>query len=170
MKQVFGFWSLLSLKSLQSHAPNVTYLTPVRIKGYERLFSVWDPLGFTKTFPEISWIWFCALNLRESNYKDNGVNGVLFSVSDEEFDELKMREQEYDLFSTECFDFKTDVSLWECYFFSANKSESEYNYWCKAQEKYLEVCLDWAKSHGEEFYKEFLKTTFIWNENLENYV
>lgn len=168
MKQVFGFGSLINLDSLRTSAPNVRKVTPWYIKWYRRDFSVWDPLGFTKTFPEIQWIGFCALDVQRSMYKQSEVNGIVFSVSDEEFEEIKIREQEYDIIETESFAFDTDESLWVCYFFSANKNNGEYNFGCPAQEKYLKVCLEWAKEHWEAFYIQFLETTYIWDENLTN--
>lgn len=169
MKQVFWFWSLLNFKSLQVSAPSVEIVKPCYIKWFKRNFSVWDPLGFTKTFPEIQWIWFCALDIQKSINMLDVVNGIVFKVSDKEFEQIKIREQEYDILNAQCFDFENHKNLWNCFFFSANKNNWEYNYWCKAQNKYLEVCLDWAKEYGEEFYNQFLETTFIWDKDLINY-
>lgn len=170
MKQVFGFGSLMSLKSLQVSAPSVEKVTPVYINWYRRDFSIWDPLGFTKTFPEICWTWFCALDVQVSNDQETQVNGVMFHVSNEEFEEIKIREQEYNIIEAECFGFFTYESLWNCYFFSANKNNWVYNHGCKAQEKYLQVCLEWAKNYGDMFYTQFLETTYIWNKDLTHYV
>lgn len=170
MKKIFWFGSLLSLESLKASGPDVKKLIPAYIHGFKRTFSLWDPIWFTTSQKDLSGIWFCALDIQKTGSHDDVINGVVFSVSDEDFECIKVREQEYDIVSIECFDFKTQQSLWEHFFFSANKNNGEYKKWCLAQKRYLEVCLDWAKEHGELFYEQFLKTTYIGSETLQEWL
>lgn len=170
MKQIFWFGSLMSLSSIKASAPGVSEVTPAYVRWFIRDFSIWCPEWFTATFPDIKWIWFCALDIKRSVRDSNLVNGVIFQVSDEEFEEIKIREQEYDIISSSCFDFVSHENIWECFFFSANKNNGKYNHGCKAQETYLKVCLDGAKEQGDDFYEQFLKTTYLDDKPLQDHV
>ena len=77
------------------------------------------------------------------------------------FAALLEREVGYELIKTVIYDLETHDELGEAYLFSGNKNDGTFTFGCKAQERYLNVCLEGAKSLGPEFYENFLKTTYI---------
>lgn len=162
----FGFGSLINKESLISTVNEVWVIKPCYIKWYFRDFSVWDPLGFTKTQSDVLNLPFCALDVKKSSNKSSRVNWVLFSITKKYFDDLLSREQEYSLLKTEVYDFNNELNIWSVYFFSSNKNNWEYSFNSKSQDRYLKICLDWAKSFGKVFYNNFLNTTFIWDKKL----
>jgi cation transport regulator ChaC len=160
-KVIFGFGSLLSLDSLQASAPDVIDVLPAYIHGFKRDFSLWDPIGFSKTNLDVAGIPFCALDLNPSLSSKVRVNGVVFTVSDSSFKDILEREREYRPIKTNAYDFISNEIIGECLLFSAAKNNGTYHFGSRAQARYLQICLKGAEEHGEKFYKEFLETTFI---------
>lgn len=150
--------------------PDVKEIRPAYIKGLKREFSLWDPLGFTETNLDVAGEPFCALDIHLSTDKNQQVNGVCFEVSERYFENLLIREQEYELIQTEGFDFFTDKTLGTVFAFSANKRNGHYYDSSKAQQRYLEVCLQGAKDFGEDFYEEFLASTLLDGEPLSAFL
>ena len=165
-KVIFGFGSLINRESLKATVSDAYDIKPCFIKGFVRDFSLWDSVGFTETNLNLKATPFCALDVKKVNDVSKIVNGVMFKTSETHFNDLLRREQGYDLIETEVYDFKTGNPLGSAFLFSANKNNGKYNFGCKAQERYLSVCLSGAKAFGEKFYSEFLDTTFIENRCL----
>lgn len=162
-KIVFGYGSLLNQASLRRTIPDAENIVPCFIRGFKRDFSVWDPIGFRNG--EYANIGFCALDVKASN-PDSRVNGVLFEMGDTHFDGLLDREQEYKQIQANAYDYTTGKLLQEAILFSANKDNGTYSFESGAQENYLKICLNGAKSYGDGFYAEFLRSTHIANKPL----
>lgn len=165
-KLVFGFGSLINQGSLRLTAPGAFDVQPSYIQGFKRNFSVWDPIGWTKTNQHLQGIPFAALDIQATSQKQALVNGVVFKVSESDFAHLVEREREYTTLTTIAFNFADATKLGECTVFSAGKNNGSYVFDCEAQTEYLDLCLEGAEQFGEEFYQTFLDTTFIGNQQL----
>lgn len=165
--QIFGYGSLINEKSLRATVPDAFDLRLTFIKGFVRDFSLWDSEGFTETNLDVAGIPYCALDVKSVVDQNSRVNGVVFSVNSNYFDNLLKREQGYELVKTIGYGFHTNEKIGECYVFSANKNNGEFDTNSKAQKRYLEVCLSGAKGHGQKFYKEFMATTYIGKVSLD---
>lgn len=128
--------------------------------GFRREFSKWDPEGWKSMYPELAGVPFCAVDVIPDT-EDAPVNGVTFSVDADYLPALKRREIGYKLLKTPAFDFETGKSLGECFVFSSNLRDGTYAFEEPAQERYTKLCLDAAREHGEDFYRQFLRTTYI---------
>lgn len=156
----FGYGSLINSKSLQASVPSAKP-RPAYIKGFRRCFNLWNPAGFTTTNLDVTGIPFCALDV--SKLEDGGtrVNGVAFELDNASFEAMQVREAEYKLIITTCYDYNSDESLGECFVYSAGKNNGVFDQENEAQQRYLQICLDGAKEYGDTFYQEFVRNTFI---------
>ena len=161
---VFGYGSLLNQKSLRRTIPDAENIVPCFIKGFKRDFSVWDPIGFRSG--EHANVGFCALDVKKDSNPNSRVNGILFEMSENHFDSLLDREQGYRPVQVNAYDYATGKLLQEAILFSADRNNGTYSFESSAQENYLKICLDGAKSYGDDFYSEFLKSTYIDNKSL----
>ena len=171
-KIIFGFGTLVNTNSLKRTVPNATHIKACYIKGFERNFNLWDPIGFkeTKVEKEIMGVPHCALDVQTTTNKDSTVNGVMFQMDNTHFEELKLREKEYNLIETNIYDFESNEIIGSGYLFSANKDNGTFNFKCMAQLKYLDICLEGAKEFGNDFYTQFLKSTYIENKPLNQVI
>lgn len=163
---IFGFGSLINRDSLLVTASRARSMQPATITGFRREFSMWDPVGFSETNPDVAGIAHCALDVIPDAGSDSVVNGVAFSVDADDFAALKQREVEYMAIVTQVYDFETNQLLGDCYVFSSGKRDGNFAHNNIAQQRYLEVCLDGARQFGQEFFDEFLRTTYIGEQNI----
>jgi cation transport regulator ChaC len=158
---IFGFGSLINLESLKATAPDAFGIRACYIKGFRRDFSLWNPIGWHKTNLDLAGEAFCALDVKSHSEPEARVNGIIFRVSEASYKRLIKRERGYSLVKTTAYCFESDEKVGECFVFSANKNDGTYNFDSKAQQRYLEVCLEGARLYGEPFYREFLDRAFI---------
>ena len=166
---LFGFGSLMEPDSLKASAPDACNLRPSYIVGFVRDFNLWDEVGFTETNLDVGGQPFCALNVRGTGKSDSRVNGVTFQVSTEGLKQLRRREAAYKIVETAAFDFYTHKFIDECFLFSAHKNSGVFDFGSPAQMRYLSLCLRGARHYGEDFYKEFLRTTLIGGKPLREF-
>ncbi len=163
---IFGYGSLMDDESLRATVPNAQNVKPAYIKGFRREFNKLDPIGWKSSNLDLAGIPMCAVDV--ASFKDNErVNGVTFTFEPDYVAELKRREVGYELIETAAYDFHTDEATGLCFVFSCNSNDGEYLFGNPAQERYLEVCLRAAKEFGDDFYREFLATTYIGDKTLE---
>jgi cation transport regulator ChaC len=160
---LFGYGSLLSRESLLASVPEASAFVPAYIRGFRRVFNFSDTDGFIKTNLDVAGEAFCAANIEAVPDQDSVVNGALFTVKQEDLPGLIDREHGYELVCTEAYDFETKRLLGQCGTFLAddNQNVGEFIHNGAAQLRYLQVCLDGARSHGNEFYELFLQSTHI---------
>jgi cation transport regulator ChaC len=157
---IFGYGSLLNLDSLKATIADPGEIKAAYIRGFRRDFSLWDKQGFTDTNPAVANIPHCALDVQKGNATAE-VNGVCFAVNEDQFAKLLEREHDYELVKTMAYDFHTNEPIGACAFFSAHKHNGTYDFDNKAQQRYLEICLEGAKEFGAAFYQTFLDTTYL---------
>jgi hypothetical protein len=158
---IFGFGSLLNVDSLRATVPSAFSIRPSYIKGFVRDFSVWDAVGFHDLELGVIGDPYCAVDVKKITDTNSRVNGITFKLDTIHFQELLKREHDYNLITTEAYDFETNKQIGVCSLFSSNKNDGSYDFDSIAQESYLQVCLSGARQHGVAFYQEFLDTTFI---------
>ena len=165
---IFGYGSLLQEESLKATVPSAKNIRPVYIKGFRRVFTLWDPVGWTETNLDLKDIPFCGVDAVPTSDKNATVNGVVFEVSADELPALLEREKEYDLIEVAAYDFSTDEPVGTCLVFSSGKETGAYDFDSEAQKRYLDVCTEGAASFGEDFLQQFLVTTYINDVSLKN--
>ena len=165
-KQIFGYGSLINKQSLLRTAPDATDIRPCYLKGFRRAFNLWNPKGWQKANLDLAGIPYCAVDISETSDTEAKVNGVLFTVHNDDLIELVKREYEYKLIESTAYDFETGEVIAGCALFSSCKNNGAYAHGTPAQTKYLEVCLEGAQEFGEEFYQMFLETTYIGNQRV----
>ncbi len=163
---IFGYGSLIGLSSTQATAPEVKKLRAAYIRNYTRSFSLHDPVGYTDENLDVANIPFCGLDVQPSSNPEDRVNGVVFAVNDVDLQAMLIREQEYETPMVAVFDFATNEQIGKAMVFSACKNNGSYDQTNPAQVRYLEDMLAGAKSFGEEFYQEFIQTTYIGDKSL----
>lgn len=166
---LFGFGSLISPESLKSTAPNAQAIKPAYIKGFLREFNLWDPLGYTDTNLDLAGIPFTALDVSKTEDSAARVNGVVFTVNQDDFKQLLIREQEYQLVETMAYDYETGTPLGTCAVFSAGKNNGTYSFDSAPQKRYLDNYLKAARSYGQKYYDEILDTTYINGRKLKQF-
>lgn len=159
-KLIFGYGSLISKDSLMATSPNATEVQPAYIKGFIRDFSFWDALGYTETNLDLAGIPMCSLNVREAGRK-NRVNGVIFIVDSEDYKALLVRERGQDPLTTVAYDYKTDKKIGECVVFASKKLSGSFDFGNPAQLRYLHVALEASRKISNQFYKDFINSTYI---------
>lgn len=162
---IFGYGSLISKESLYATVKNAKNAQPALIKGFRREFSKWDSEGFHSSNLDLAGIPYCAVDVITDT--KNVVNGVVFEVDETDLGALKHRETGYAIIETPAYCFKTGKPLGGCFVFSSNACNGKYENGNPAQERYLKICLEGAKEYGDDFYKQFLATTYIGNKSLD---
>lgn len=163
---IFGFGSLINTDSLRSTVLEASDIKPAYVKGFIRKFNLWDSIGFRTDTPGFMDIPYCALDVKKISDPKSKVNGIAFKVDNAQLDKLKNRERGYKLVKTSVYDFETDKKLGEGHLFSACKNDGKYEFGSRVQSRYLGICLEGAKKFGDEFYREFLNSTYIEDEPL----
>lgn len=160
----FGYGSLMNKDSLQETIPYVLRIIPAFIRGYRREFGVWDPEGFTGEN------WFhtgeYALNIKKIADATSRVNGILICIPSEYKSELLRREDGYIEVYETAYDFYSAEKLGRAEVFEAIKDDDRFLFGSRDQEEYLKICLAGARSFGEEFYLDFIETTYIGEHRL----
>ena len=157
MIRIFGYGSLLDERSLRSTAPSAKNIIPAKLFGFVRVFN----LNAKTRICSQNNLPIAALNIEKSEI-NQFVNGIAFEVSKRDFDNLIKRECGYELVQVEVCDYFDSKNVMKVYFFRTLHYEAyPYQFDSLTQQKYLNLCLRGAKIFGEEFYNDFLKTTFI---------
>ena len=108
----------------------------------------------------------CALNVTPDDRPGARVNGVVYDMSEEYFKDLLSRERDYGYVETDVYDFYSDEKIGTAFVFSANRTEGHFDFSSPAQLRYVKICAEAARKFGQEFYGEFMSSTFIDGEPL----
>ena len=153
---VIGYGSLMNKDEFQSKNFKL-----VRVKGWGRIFnrinlrSAWEKYGKGNKIGTLNVV------------KSPGLyfNALAYKVSDKDFQKLIEREVDYHTEKAEAYDFETNEKVEEVTFFVSNKKTKDGKQILRENimpnPKYLEVCRRGAYSWGDNFGKEFDKSTFL---------
>ncbi len=159
--QIFGYGSLINKESLLATTPSATNIRPAIIKGFMRDFSVWDEAGFTETNLDLAGQPYCAVDVRADSDTTALVNGVVFTIPDDELVRLKQREKDYQTIETIAYDFATHDPLGKSLLFISGKNNGKFIKDSPAQQRYYDICCRSAREYGDDFYTMFIATTKI---------
>jgi len=139
--------------------PEANFLGIDKLSGYRRVF---DVESYNLKDSETG-IFACALNLSEDENID--VFGALFDIPEDSFQELAKRETRYG-------DVKIKLESGKSATTFIAENHDRYNYVLnnKTQDEYLKICLDAAKSYGDEFLDNFLDSTYIGETTLRDWI
>lgn len=158
---IFGYGSLINIKSLQATVPGATEVKPAYIKGHRREYSKLDPIGWRSHHTELSGIAYCALDVVPHTDTDSIVNGVIFNVDELELEALIKREEGYKIIRTPAYDFFQHELLGDCLLFSSGLQDGIFEHDNTAQTTYHTICLDGCNAIDQSFYDMFMSTTHI---------
>lgn len=164
MKQIkiFGYGSLINEQSLRKTVPNAKNIKPCKLYGFVRVFNIEE-----KRFSPITNKPKTVLNIEKSEFNQY-VNGISFEISMQEFQALQEREKQYEIVQAEIENYENKNNISKAMVFRVKHFEAfDYQYNNKDQENYLNICLEGSKEISKEFYNDFLKTTFIGKQTLE---
>jgi len=153
MIKIFGYGSLLNIKSLKETVPSARDVIPSKINGYVRIFNMPSPYRRS----EIDGKPCSVLNIKKSK---GILNGICFNMDEEDLKILSIREKGYDLIDVEAEDVYGVIHMAKTFKATKNK-KCDFIYESKKQKEYLEMCFNGCKAIGKEFLKEFMETTFI---------
>lgn len=171
MSAIVAYGSLLNQKQsgLRSHL--LTIVCPVTVKGYRRIFNqepTWRKGNDRRR---------AVLSIVQSD--SDHFNGLLLALTDNDnFSELDERERGYDrvLVPHACIAYSANTHYlseskfsFKQTFVYIGKPEKK-NDSILPNEDYLHLCLRGAKQWGEEFYEQFLQTTYIGSLNLKTFL
>ena len=153
---IFGYGSLINVKSVQRSLPKVDDLIPVRITGYQREFRI---ASSYRVDHDIG-LPISVLNLVKS--ADSKVNGVAFFVDDSDYEILCDREKVYQPKPCIMTLLNDTREAFEGVFFQAvNKPLYPFLEESKVQFDYLQECLAGCDNFGDDFKQEFRESTFF---------
>jgi cation transport regulator ChaC len=157
--KIFGYGSLLCHISRLGSAPSCQNdFVIARLDGYKREFVVPSNHRICKDLTPTS-----ALNITQS--KNHHLNGIVFEVNSECLENLKKRECIYDFVKVQPIDNAGNVI--NCYTFKyEGENKQGFRIGEQPQHDYLDICLSGARSIGAGFAEEFLRTTFVGENNL----
>ncbi len=148
---VYG--SLMDKNELLNENIKIEDIDLVKVYGYKRVFNQEPSNRMVQSINR------AVLNvLEESSGWINGI--VLKNMSDELFNILDKREQGYDrynMYEKKVVTYGGEI-LTNCCIYLGKLEKLNFNILPNLE--YLELCKNVAKTHGEEFYKDFLETTF----------
>ena len=154
---LFGYGSLINLSSAQKSFKRVLTqddLIPVKIKGYERVWSALESIQFEEEI--VNGVF---LNIRKN---ENAIlNGVIIEITQEEFEVLKLREKNYSCITIESKDvIDNNFSSNLIAFMTINEKKlariGDINSFIPS--KYIEVVQNALKNYDDNFKKEFEKS------------
>ena len=156
----------MSLQSLHATAPRAKNIQPAYIRGFIRDFSYWDPAGYTETNTELKGIPFCSLNLLQTGSNHNWVNGVVFEVDELDYHELIRREDGQPPLKITAYHYATDKPIGDVELFTDLIPNGHFAKHNPAQDRYLGIALAAAHQLSQNFYQDFLNSTFVDDKTL----
>lgn len=158
--RVFGYGSLLNENSLKKTVPNASNIKPVILRGFIRVFNA--KCGRICNCKNTN---VAALNIEKSEINDF-INGIVFEMDELHFDELLKREEGYELIEIDIESYEGERFRAVTFRYPHFEAEYDFLFDSEVQMSYYNLCLDGAKSFGDDFYRDFLETTFIGKKKL----
>lgn len=157
---IFGYGSLMNIKSLRKTAPRAKGIRPCKIKGFKRVFDLEAKRKIGPRGP------IAVLDIKKD--KNSEVNGVCFEVDKGGYEALVEREVLYRFVEVDVYSPENE-SCGKAFTVQANeKPRTSFKFDCQIQKEYLNTCLEGAKNFGERFYRDFLLNTYLDEERLKD--
>lgn len=158
---VYG--SLINKDELKKENIDLENCIPVYVSHLKREFTQ-EP-----TYRKVDSINRAVLSVKEEN--ESFINAILIkNVEKSHIENLDIREAGYFKYQvlTKNIKFKyakQNIDLDEVYIYMGKDEKRNESIF--PNQNYLQLCLNGARNWGEEFYKDFIKTTFVQNEALK---
>lgn len=156
-----GYGSLMNVDSAATTLQNNSGLPrrPVVCHGVRRLFNYRMPEKFINKYGGADpGVHVAALNTQRTGDPTDSVNGVLEWVSIEDLDRLRERENGYNLSPSNACDWWSGEAIdRQVFLLESLNGESE----ILPHRRYLDVCIQGARSVSERFMKTFLQNTYL---------
>lgn len=161
--KIFGYGSLINESSLKKTCENAKILYPAKLYGFIRVFNIPSAVRFCTRANKPC----AALNAEKSEWNEY-INGVCIQIPKDDLDKLLKREEGYELVQVDIEHFNEPKTQRVFMFRSLHFESYDYIWNSDEQKEYLSICEEGCKIFGNEFLKEFRKTTFIGTTSLEN--
>lgn len=148
---VYG--SLMDKQELQNYNISLDDIELVKVSGYMRIFNQEPTNRMAQSINR------AVLNVFEEN--SLWLNGIVIkNISEELLSVLDKREEGYKRSVLEDKRVTTygGENIPECFIYLGKVEKVNFD--ILPNDEYLEICKEAAKSHGEEFYQDFLQTTY----------
>ncbi len=163
--KIFAYGSLMYKDSLLSTAPSARNIKPVKLFGFVRVFN----FPSHSRLSELDQTPCAVLNIDKSDL-DHELNGIVFEVSHLDFEDILEREKGYELVRIEVEDFYNSNSKFFAFMFRAKHFDAHnFQHNSKKQYEYLNWCLNAAKEHGEDFFNNFIESTYLGDLTLKKH-
>ncbi len=150
MPKLVVYGSLMNESELQDQGLWGHDIEPIKVFGYRRVFNQEPSYRLVDSNAR------AVLSVQKK--EDAWFNAILIKDLDEAyFEALDMREIGYERIKTDVKTYKGEFYK-ECFVY-IGRSEKRNNE-IIPNEAYLDICSQGAQSYGEEFYQDFLQTTF----------
>jgi hypothetical protein len=151
--KVFGYGNLLNSDIYNNLGCEILSITPVKLYTFLRVFNFYNS---SKNLT--------LLNIDKSD-SDKCVWGIAIEIYQKDLDKFVGLECGSELVMADFDDVSGNRS--RGVFFRAEHFEADdFNFDSSSQKIYLEQILKWAEFHGDDFFENFKKTTFIGTETL----
>lgn len=160
---IFGYASFINKIFLETTIPEAKNIFPAKLAGFVRVFNI----PSSTYFCEKTSVACAELNAEKSEWNEY-INGICFSISEERLKQLLEREKNYEIVRVEIEESGRKQTHKALFFRVLHYEGHDFQFSSKNQLEYLNICLEGAKKLGEEFYKDFLQTTFIGDKTLES--
>lgn len=172
-KFIFGYGSLMEKESRSRTTPNVTAIFPAKLNGFERSWSLQN----------VSEIGEYSTTFLGCEKKDNAeMNGILYEVSDEEFEKTKTRENGYNPTLISChqhihsYDEQFILNENDEVYIFTNIKSTKPNSKLPIVQSYVDICLNgcmeiektFPLAKQDNFTKNFFETTKLWSKHWVN--
>ena len=162
MKNLFVYGSLINPIESRAFGLDMEQMMPSKLLGFKRSFSQ-EP-----TWRKGDGEHRALLNVKES--KAHWLNGILVrDIDDALIEILDKRERGYTRHLFDSSMLNPDIESQTQTYLYVGKAEKQ-NDTISPNNEYLEICLEGARFWGDDFYQNFLTTTFIGDRMLSNYL
>ncbi len=163
MKNLIVYGSLLNPDELEKHNISMEVIEFVKVKGYRRVFNQ-EP-----SWRKVDSNYRAVMNVEKE--KGSWFNGlVIKGLTKEYIDDLDHRERGYDRIDVKEEDIVTykGENIDNCIVYVGKKGKQNNNIF--PNKEYFKICLDGAKVHFEDFYRDYLDTTYNFNDGKLNLI
>ncbi len=154
MYNLVVYGSLLNTKELAKHNIGLNQIQTIKVKGYKRVFNQ------LPSWRKVDGIRKAVMNVFED--ENSWLNAIVIkNLTSEYIRDLDEREIGYDRVSITDGNVVTysNIILKNCIIYKGKVGKQSNN--ILPNPKYFKICKDGAKEHGEEFFQDYLLTTFI---------
>lgn len=167
---IFGYGSLINDTSRNSNCEFIHEAIPSRISSTFNYRRIWNYKNPT------SQMYALGLEKCQNPTQASTINGVIFPVIEPDLHKFNERELNYILTeipknmiqTLSWINIPTKSKIWTYIPINSDNKDISATYENPICQSYIDLCLEGCLKYGEDFAKEFLDTTFGWNQHWIN--